>query len=378
MSETITFKLKYLTLFVLFSIAAHFMTDLFHFPIYLDKIGIFLAALVLGPFYALLAGIFLGLSVASINPFWVILFFIPGIVGLFWGFSLKSGLEQSMFKHVLWAIIGGALFAGIYFIMFSLLMYNPLVEHVLPYTRIFNEFTLQFIDAIICYFVGFLIYVVYTNYIHVEQNKMIKILPIIFIIIGAAITFPARFGVVAEDTMLVPNFPKPAGYIFTNVRMDVVWAPLGLRGTNNYLYPVQRFNRSDPGYQVWFGVYWVQGRYGIYGDQYVMNEILAFSILDQNTWISLHGYHTPKTTVHHVDGVAWGTFDGYPALFMNGSYDTQSDVYPYEDVTLQGFQIVLYIPKLDRTAIIYACSTMDNWGVMGPELWNLAYQLDFP
>ena len=158
-----------------------------------------------------------------------------------------------------------------------------------------------------------------------------------------------------------------------------IHSSLGVKGVNYYLYPPGRFNRSDPGYQVWFGVYWVQGRYGIYpGHKYSEKQIYAFSIIDQDFWLGIHGKKNPKTTVHAVHNVYWGTLDGYEALFMFGSYDTQSDVPPYENIVIEGFLIVLYIPKYDRTAIIYACALDTYWPTMNSTLWNLAMNIDFP
>ncbi len=56
---------------------------------------------------------------------------------------------------------------------------------------------------------------------------------------------------------------------------------------------------------------------------------------------------------------------------MYGGMISRSDVEPYEEVKLRGFFITFYDPQRDRTAIICACSTEENYDKMISKLWEV-------
>ena len=266
----------------------------------------------------------------------------------------------------------------VYFVDYSILFFYPFVPHLSQYINPLNLFSEKLLDSIISIS---LISILVDRGIRIDFRKEIsgiKLAPILFILL--LIPTPLLVNVDrSSDYALDGRIPVPEGWTYVITRMDMVWAPSGAKGVNYYLYPPGRFNSSDIGYQVWFGVYWIQGKYGLgEGDSYDENAIYAFSIIDQDVWLGLHGYKHPVTRVHAVHKIYWGTLDGYKALYMFGSYESQSDVPPYEDVILEGFLIVLYIPSYDRTAIVYACATDYNWPKMNDTLWSLAMQIDFP
>ena len=369
-----------LTLAVFMNIFLHYFSDIFHSPLYLDKIGIVLLAFVFGPISATIGGIITGLAFATYDSTYLIRFISLGALGLLWGIGFYLARKKNQLRWIYIFYVVGAFVEGILeYRIFVFVMYEPWVSHVLPYTNTINLFTLQIIDALVCFVLGAIILFILgvRDFTHIP-NIFPKIKGLFVILILIVATGPAMYYSIAQDTVLVENMPKPQGWKFFVTRMDFVWAPMGVRGTNNYYYPDGRFNKSDPGYQVWVGVYWVEGHYGIYGNIVKEHEIFAFSILDQNAWLSLHGMKNPVTKVHNITGSAWGTFKGYKALFMNGSYDSYSDVPPYEEVVLVGFFIVFYVPKYDRTAIIYACAVDEYYSQMEPILWSLVYEINIP
>ena len=348
-------------------------------PLFLDKSGILIAAFSFGPITAIIVGVLTALMLSVTDLFYLFRIGTWLLLGIAWGFGvLYAKKKRSNKVFVLFVILSSVLVYLTELGTFTAVMYFPFKEDVLPYVKILNLFTLQAIDTILSAIVGYAIlysFEVRKIYDEIDLEVPLKGLFLIIIIVAAVYLNYVSY---SQDTALVPHLPKKEGWVFVNVRMDFVWAPIGVKGSNNYYYPEGRFDRNDPGYQVWFGLYWVQGHYGIYDDKYNQDEIFSFSILDQDTWLSLHGYKTPRTTVHSIDGVAWGTFKGYRALFMNGSYNSQSDVPPYEDVVLVGFFIVFYMPQYDRTVIIYACAVDKYYSTMEPILWEMAYSVELP
>lgn len=364
---------------VLLNLTLHFILDNLHMPIFLDKVGILLMAYSFGPVSAVIVGVVTSLILTLTDPFYVFRTVTWIAIGLVWGFGFSyAKRKRSDIILIVIALLGSIIVYLSDLTVFITTMYFPFKEDVLPYTRWFNLFTAQAVDALISFIFGLIILRAAGITKFTEEKDLELKFKAVFIIILMILTPILMYVSYVNETALVPYLPKKEGWVFVNVRMDFVWAPMGVKGSNNYYYPEGRFNRSDPGYQVWFGLYWVQGRFGIYDDTYVQEEIFAFSILDQDTWLSLHGHKTPVTKVHNITGVAWGTFKGYRALFMNGSYESQSDVPPYEDVILVGFFIVFYMPKYDRTVIIYACAVDRYYHIMEPILWEMAKSIELP
>jgi len=348
--------------------------------IYLDKFGLYFSAYLLGPIYTMLVGLLSALIYGIVDQS----FLIRSIWWLVSGALLSIGFKYSKVENrrivgFISLILGVIIIPLGDLILYSILFYYPLVDHVIAYSNFFNLFVNQFIDSCIA-FITVIIYGTRLKSIKLPKKLFfgINIYHILTMLLLIIILVPSYAKTVSDDYALDGRIPVPEGWTYVVTRMDFVWGPMGTKGVNYYLYPPGRFNSSDPGYQVWFGVYWIHGRYGIYGDNYIERIIYAFSIIDQDVWLGLHGKKDPKTTVYEVKGIAWGELDGYKALFMNGSYYSQSDVPPYEDVILTGFLIVLYIPKYDRTAIVYACAVDKYWSVMEEQLWELAYSIDFP
>ena len=367
---------------VLLNITLHYALDVTHFPLFVDKAGLLIIGYSFGPVAALISAIITSLFL-SITDVWYIFRSINFIlVALLWGFGLVLSRVKNNDRYLIVAWIISP-FASIIseLAVFTAVMYYPFKSDTLPYVKPLNLFVLQGIDTAVSFIVGlFILFMLGVKDFRKRTSlkaltkKQKALLFVFLVLLGGGTAFLSY----AHEKALVPYLPKPDGWVFVNVRMDFVWAPMGVRGSNNYYYPETRFNSSDPGYQVWFGLYWVQGKFGLYGDTYDQNEIFAFSIFDQNTWLSLYGLKTPKTTVHNITGVAWGEFKGYKALFMNGSYNSQSDVPPYEDVVLIGFFIVFYMEKYDRTVIIYACAVDRYYSIMEPILWDFAMSVELP
>ncbi len=149
--------------------------------------------------------------------------------------------------------------------------------------------------------------------------------------------------------------------------MDFVWLPIGEKGINNYYYPVDRFDRGSKGYQVWIGMYWVQG----YHDPSDVGLVSEFAIWDQNFWLGMHGCPKPYTYVDLVENITVIDYQGYQAYYMYGGIVSRSDVEPYEEVVLRGFFITFYDKERDRTIIIYACATQDNIDELVSELQSI-------
>ncbi|MGQ4894210.1 MAG: hypothetical protein ACP6IQ_06310 [Candidatus Njordarchaeia archaeon] len=370
-----------LVIFYLLGVSLHYLIDIIHIPLYFDKYGMIFAAYILGPIWSGFIGLATALTF-SVTDLTYFIRSIPWLIsGVLFGLAFKNR-KIEMKPYVKLALISLAIIAIPVgdFLVYTVIAYYPLESHVLEFSSIFNLFMNQFIDVVITLLISLLlirnqtkIKIPNKKFAGIDTTKLLSIIVLLIVLI------PSFLINQTNDTALDGRIPVPEGWTYVVTRMDFVWSPMGAKGVNYYLYPPGRFNRSDPGYQVWFGVYWVQGRYGIFPDhKYDAKAIYAFSIIDQDFWLGLHGKKDPKTTVHAVHKVYWGTVDNYEALIMFGSYDTQSDVSPYENVLLEGFLIVLYIQKYDRTAIVYACAVDRYWPVMNSTLWNLAMNIDFP
>lgn len=368
-----------LLLSMFLNISLHYVLDDLHVPVFLDKVGLVLMAYSFGPIGTVISAL-LTAGLLSLTDIWYLFrsltFMLLAILWSF-GFLMTRKKQNNAFLVISWILTPIVVYAS-EILVFSSILYYPFKSDTMNYIQPFNTFVLQSIDGFLSFLLGVLILVsLGLKDLKKKQNLTIKYEALVIIILMLLST-TAGYMSYSSEKALVPYLPKPEGWVFVNVRMDFVWAPMGVRGSNNYYYPEGRFNASDPGYQVWFGIYWIQGKYGIYGNTYKQDEIFAFSIFDQDAWLSLYGLKTPKTTVHNITGVAWGTFKGYTALFMNGSYNSQSDVPPYEDVVLIGFFIVFYMEKYDRTVIIYACAVDKYYSTMEPILWDLANAIKLP
>ncbi len=163
------------------------------------------------------------------------------------------------------------------------------------------------------------------------------------------------------------SFPEHKGWLKFHSKMDIVWIWMGGKGINNYYYPEDRFTKGSIGYQVWVGMYWVQG----WNDVRDVALVSRFAVWDQNFWNSVHGVKAPYTYVDNVLNITEIEFWGHKAYLMYGGMVTQSDVKPYEEVELQGFFITFYDEDKDRTAIIYACSIREVFPEAKDTLWRL-------
>ncbi|HIE23692.1 MAG TPA: hypothetical protein EYP68_05635 [Candidatus Korarchaeota archaeon] len=330
-------------------VVARIASDAMHISGFYDSLGAMCASTSIGPIPSLLTGIISGVLLIPYYEVYLAAFWIPGLTGLVYGLLRRKGYPTlgavlSSLVYVLgWAIVY-CLATGTWGSISSYLLTKGAL--------------VLYLDVFICSAI---------SEVYVKMGKpSVKALLVMGLVSLAAI---GGFWTVTKGNEwgIVEAFPEREGWMKFHSKMDLVWIWMGEKGINNYYYPETRFDREKPGYQVWVGLYWVQGWHDV-ADVSLDSE---FAVWDQNFWNGIHGAKDPYTYVIDVHNITKINFKGYRAYLMYGGMITQSDVEPYEEVWIEGFFITFYDNKADRTAIIYACATKENLPKIIDELWDL-------
>jgi len=418
-------------------------------PVYLDKVGIILASIVLGGPYAVL--------VAILIPLFAV-FFLQDIIGIFRIFSyvtlaiiagtvtdvlaerrdIKTRLiEISWFLTVLFGTIVLimyltfplnillAIIGLIIMLMLLLSTYGKLRKLFDMLRNIYSLVTLFLISLLAYVFTEFSVYIIvffnflspeniefsfieYTTLIHIgdalismlmafviyltalhtgvklrvmpKRRRIITTAMLMLIIIG--ILIPSTIAYIRRENIISPGLPDKSPWKLTIVRMDYVWLPIGAHGTNYYhLVPDGRYDPSSKYYQAWFGIYWIDGKWGIRKNQLFEEDIYKFAIIDQNFWLSQHGDPAPYTAIYEEEKPFKRIIvNGVEGWFLKGSMITHSDVAMtgYEEIIISGFFFVAYFEKHDKTAIVYACTYEDYYDDLEQELLSMLYSITWP
>ena len=355
-------KAKAHYLFVLASLCllTRSLVDLAHLPLYLDTTGVLVASMVLGPLHGLLTALIASLFLSAYYAAYAFLTPFLCLLGFVFGYLYRRGNRIALLSVPLGALIYQVGWLCVYTSVMGVW------EEFGSYMASAGGFGLL-ADLTISAFVASLI----SEAIGRSRERLKNIETHSWLLLATAISLLILAPVsailnTASEEVFKEDFPEEEGYIFRCTRMDLVWLPMWCKGTNYYYYPEDRFDRKAPGYQVWIGMYWVQGRIPL-----TVETVAMFAIWDQNAWLRLHGCPRPYTTIAIVENITEITFKGYKAKLMYGSLYTRSDVEPYEDLRLDGFFIVFYDAGRDRTGIIYACATQENFEDYLPELWRV-------
>jgi len=337
---------------LLLSLATRILSDALHVPGFYDTTGVYMACLALPAPLALIESL--------VTPLLLTLYYKAYLVAI-WVYPLTAAVFLAARRAwsrlpVLTVLAPAFTYATSWFIVYvsfgHLWSYLPLLLHSRGYITLF-------MDALASMAIGY----TWSRLLGGRSTRTLAAACIAFAAVAAA----SYAAVAANGWASASWFPSFRGYLEFHHKMDFVWLPLGAKGINNYYYPVTRFQRGAPGYQVWIGMYWVQGRY----DPADVGVVSAFAVWDQNFWLGTHGCPNPYTYVDLVRNVTVIDFHGHRAYLMYGGMVSRSDVKPYEEVRLRGFFITYYDASRDRTAIIYACATQENIGRMMQTLWRI-------
>ncbi len=435
--------------FVFLSLILRSIGTICNVPVYLDKVGIILASIVLGGPYAVL--------VAILIPLFAV-FFLQDIIGIFRIFSyvtlaiiagtvtdvlaerrdIKTRLiEISWFLTVLFGTIVLimyltfplnillAIIGLIIMLMLLLSTYGKLRKLFDMLRNIYSLVTLFLISLLAYVFTEFSVYIIvffnflspeniefsfieYTTLIHIgdalismlmafviyltalhtgvklrvmpKRRRIITTAMLMLIIIG--ILIPSTIAYIRRENIISPGLPDKSPWKLTIVRMDYVWLPIGAHGTNYYhLVPDGRYDPSSKYYQAWFGIYWIDGKWGIRKNQLFEEDIYKFAIIDQNFWLSQHGDPAPYTAIYEEEKPFKRIIvNGVEGWFLKGSMITHSDVAMtgYEEIIISGFFFVAYFEKHDKTAIVYACTYEDYYDDLEQELLSMLYSITWP
>ena len=341
------------------SLAARTLADALHIPGFYDTLGLYLAGLTLPLGRALAAGVAAYLALTLYYRAYLLLLWVP--------------LLLVPLAKLLWRRLGAA--AGIPLALVytsSLFATYAAVSHTWGYAWLFPRtrgFIVYTLDSLAMFELAYVLRRRVELLVSRGSAKTLAAAILVLLLVAGA----SWAKTLQEASVYAGVFHEMPGWHLERLhKMDFVWLPLGEKGYNTSYYPRDRFERGSPGYQVWLGMYWVEGRHDI-RDVSLVSE---FAVWDQNFWLGLHGCPRPYTYVDRVYNVTKVVFAGHPAYLMYGGMVTRSDVPPYEEVRLRGFFITFYDPRTDRTAIIYACSTAENVAKMLPVLrrivaaWN--------
>ncbi|HDM92483.1 MAG TPA: hypothetical protein ENG69_03725 [Candidatus Korarchaeota archaeon] len=331
-------------------VAARVAADALHFPGYFDSLGAMWVAQK-GLAQGLLGGVLTGLLLTAYYKAYMAAFWVPGLAALLYGFMRRRG------RPILGALLAALAYvlgwAAVYCLATGTWKKIPLYLHT-------KGALILALDILICSGVGEGLSPLLAR---LDDRRVVAGV----MLAALATTGLAYIQVEQNEWGIAGSFPEREGWEKFHSKMDLVWIWMGEKGINNYYYPETRFTRGDPGYQVWVGLYWIQG----WHDVADVSLDSAFAVWDQNFWNGIHGVPGPYTYVIDVHNITEINFKGYRAYLMYGGMLTLSDVEPYEEVWLEGFFITFYNGDLDRTAIIYACATKDNLPAMIDELWAL-------
>ncbi len=348
-------KLLLLPVFVLLGVAARITSDALHVPGYYTSSGALAMAFLFSPTWGLLSGILSGLMLSAYYNVYLISFWVPGLVGAIAGYvwrkthpllgAIVAGFLQLVGWTIIYVLVGG--------IPYKIPWYWSQRGALI---LIIDGFVSTIIAAGLVYLVPRLI----ARYDSIKTTAILSGMFVIILILSAIIVYGNEWGI-------TDAFSPYENYVKVHTKMDLVWLWMGEKGINNYYYPETRFNRSSPGYQVWIGLYWVQG----YHDIRDVSLISQFAVWDQDFWLRLHGCPDPYTYVVRVENITLIEYKGHKAYLMYGSMITRSDVEPYEEIVLDGFFITYYDHIRDRTVIIYAAAVHGNFKQVKNELWSI-------
>jgi len=333
----------------LLGIVARIASDAIHIPGYYDSLGAMCVSTSLGPFPSLLAGLITGALLIPYYEAYMAAFWIPGTTALVYGFLRKKGYPA----------LGTLLSSLVYVLGWSTVycLATGTWGNIRSYLLTKGALIL-YLDIFVCSSAA----EIYSR-VGKPSRKALAIMGLApLVAIGGFWTVAKR-----NEWGIVGAFPEREGGEKFHSKMDLVWIWMGEKGINNYYYPETRFDREKSGYQVWVGLYWVQGWHDV-ADVSLDSE---FAVWDQNFWNGVHGVKNPYTYVIDVHNITEIDFKGYKAYLMYGGMITLSDIEPYEEVWIEGFFITFYDEEADRTAIIYACATKENLPKMINELWDL-------
>ena len=333
----------------LLGIVARIASDAIHIPGYYDSLGAMCVSTSLGPFPSLLAGLITGALLIPYYEAYMAAFWIPGTTALVYGFLRKKGYPA----------LGTLLSSLVYVLGWSTVYclatgtWGSIRSYLLTKGAL-----ILYLDIFVCSSAA----EIYSR-VGKPSRKALAIMGL------ASLVAIGGFWTVAKgnEWSIAEAFPEREGWEKFHSKMDLVWIWMGEKGINNYYYPETRFDREKSGYQVWVGLYWVQGWHDV-ADVSLDSE---FAVWDQNFWNGVHGVKNPYTYVIDVHNITEIDFKGYKAYLMYGGMITLSDIEPYEEVWIEGFFITFYDEEADRTAIIYACATKENLPKMINELWDL-------
>ncbi len=348
-------KLLMFLVFVLLGVAIRIASDALHIPGYYTSSGAIAMTFFFSPIWGFLSGIISGLMLSVYYNVYLVAFWIPGLVGAIAGYIWRKT------HPLLGAIVAGFLQLASWTILYVFIGGIP--SKILWYWSQRGALILiidGFISTIIAAGIVYLIPRLIARYDSIKTATILSVTFVFILILSAIVVY-------GNEWSITNAFPSHEGYVKVHTKMDLVWLWMGEKGINNYYYPKTRFTRGSPGYQVWIGLYWVQG----YHDIRDVSLISQFAIWDQDFWLRIHGCPDPYTYVIRVWNITETEYKGHKAYLMYGSMITRSDVDPYEEIILDGFFITYYDQIRDRTAIIYAASTHENFKQMKNELWNI-------
>ncbi len=335
----------------LLGVAARVLVDTLHLPGYFDSLGAMLASS-LGPVPALLTGFLSGAVLSAYYPVYLLAFWIPGVAGAV--YTLLKARDRS--------VLGGLL-AALAYVMGWAVVYSLVTGtwNRIPIYLATRGAMILALDVLCSAAIGGEVLAPLAPRLSDARAAAGICLAVM------AVTGVAYASVRQNEWGVTQAFPERDRWVKVHTKMDLVWIWMGEKGINNYYHPETRFTRGDPGYQVWVGLYWIQGRHDVHD----VSLVSEFAVWDQNFWNGIHGVPDPYTYVVDVHNITEFEFKGYRAYLMYGGMITPSDVEPYEEVWIEGFFITFYDEELDITAIIYACATKENLPVMLDELWDL-------
>ncbi len=339
---------------VIISYAGRLVSDALHVPGFYDLTGVVFAASFYSLPLAIVSSVVIPLSLTLYYSVYLIAFPVYVIAGITYWLLTRKLDKYSPLYYVVVPLLYSTLWLLLYALFTHTIVYYPI------YLRM-KGFYVLLVDGFLSILIARALARGYRGREGIELTRMNTLFTVAVLVIAIA----SYIGVYVNEWGITTSFPERSGWTKYHTKMDFVWLPLGEKGINNYYIPDGRYDKGSPEYQVWVGMYWVQGRHDI-TDVGLVSE---FAIWDQNFWLGIHGASNPYTYVDLVENISEYEFMGHRAYLMYGGMVSLSDVPPYEEVKLRGFFITFYDEKADRTGIFYACATEENYAEMYPVLW---------
>ena len=331
--------------------ATRILADALHLPGYMDSLGSLISASIGGPLAGGLSGLLTGLLLYKYYQIYLLGWIGAALAGVTYGYLKRKGFP----------VVGIGL-ASLSYVAGWVIVYC-LATHTWSRSLMYFETNGAMILALDTLFCGLIAELLSKKLGKNISLKSVGLVICIALIVGGVSWFSVR----TNEWGITNGFPEREGYLKFHTKMDIVWIWIGGKGINNFYYPNDRFTRGSPGYQVWIGLYWIQGKRDIED----VSLVSMYAVWDQNFWNSIHGVRKPYTYVNLVRNISKINFKGLDAYLMYGGMVTQSDVEPYEQVQLEGFFITFYDEENDRTGIVYACSLSGEFEHMVGELWDV-------